>query len=167
MIFAKDEFNKVVGTCKFRIVMNYARELTEAQRQIYAKNRKIKIEEVPQRAIVQIDQQKVDSYTRGDDGIKIGNNIYTLLGSYCELNNIEITDGNYHRVGLGSEMLRFVTDFADKYACERIDAFVHPYGEFKFSTIEFYKRHGFEVDKNNNATKRLSAVSNAADMMER
>ena len=167
MIFAKDDSGKVVASCKFRIVMNYARDLTETQRQIYAKRHKIKIEDAPRQVIVDLTPQKLDSYTKEEGGVKIGSNVYKHHNSYCELINIEIMDVGFHRVGLGSEMLSAVIDFAQQYNCERIDAFMHPHGEFKFSTVEFYKRNGFEVDKNNNATMSLGTAGNKKLSMER
>ena len=101
--------------------------------------------------------QRLDYYTKEGDGIKIGNNIYTYHDTYCSLNRIEVRDSRYHRVGLGSEMLKIVSKIAKKHNCSRIEAHVHPYGEFRFSTLDFYKRNGFVIDKNNDATKDLKS----------
>jgi len=158
MIYAKDSSNKVVGNCNFDIVMNYVRELSNAQREMYAKTHKIKIDNVPNRIFAQGSPKKFQVYPKNGDEIKIGNNIYTNFNNYCELNKIEINDTRYHRVGLGSAMLNFVIEFVKQYKCERIDAFVYPNGEFQFSTLEFYKRNGFIFQKNSYATKQLNTV---------
>lgn len=160
MIFAKDSLNKVVGSCNFNIVMNYVRELSDAQREMYAKTHKIKIGNVPTKIYAQGSPQKFQVYPKNGDKIKIGNNIYTNYNNYCELNKIEINDARYHRVGLGSAMLNFVIEFIKQYKCERINAFVYPNGEFQFSTLEFYKRNGFVFQKNSYASKPINTVQN-------
>ena len=100
--------------------------------------------------------QTLDSYTKKCNGIEIGNYIYTFFEAECILNSIYIENRHYHNVGLGSEMLKSVIEFADKYKCKQIRAWVHPCGEFKSSTREFYTRNGFVIDKNDIGTKQLT-----------
>ena len=162
-LFAKDEGNNVVGCCNFSVVMNYARELTSPQREMFAKKKNLKPEEVQSLVFVHGSPQKFSSYEQVENGVKIGNNIYTHVNNYCTLDKIEIRDARYHKVGLGTEMLNYVIDFAKQQNCYKIDAFVYPNGEFKFSTLQFYKRNGFVFDKNNNATKQLLELEESVD----
>ena len=155
-IYAKDNSNKTVGCCNLSIVMNFARGLTECQREAYAKTHKLKIEETPTHAFAKLSPKKVNEHTKVGDKIKIGNNLYSHINSYCTLDKIEVTDSTYHKVGLGSAMLQFAIEFAEQNNCDKIEAFVYPNGQFKFSTLEFYKNNGFVFNKNNYATKQLS-----------
>lgn len=156
MLFAKDEANNIVGCCNFSVVLKYTRELSEEKRVAYAKKHKTAIENVPTRIFAEVSPQKVKSYEKVGDGIKIGKNIYYYSSSFCELNKIEITDAKFHRVGLGSKMLDYLIDYVQKLNCDEVKVYVYPFGQFKFSTLEFYKRNGFVYGKHCYATKKIN-----------
>ena len=149
--------------CNFSIIMNYFREIPEERRILHAQKHNMKLENVPTVVFTQLSPAKQTRCEKDGEKIKIRNNFYTHHSNFCLLNKIEITDARYHKVGLGSKMLNVIIKFAEKYNCERIEAYVYPYGEFKFSTLEFYKRNGFIFEKNNYAKKYLNGFEKDID----
>ena len=146
VISAKDDNNNTVGFCKFKIVYLYKKILSQNFREKYAKYNKISLKEVPTTHLYKaIDAKK---FTIENNSVVLCNgNSYPIENVICELSRIEITNKNYYKVGLGSQMLKHMEQIAKDNNCTSIEGMYIPNGEFQLGALPFYKNNGFVFTK--------------------
>lgn len=83
---------------------------------------------------------------------------FSLKSGTCFLNNIKIENSKYSRLGIGSQMLELMEDTAISKRNFRVDGKFFPYGNLGQYARAFYKKHGYEIYKDDYETyigKRL------------
>ena len=142
-IYASDINGNSVGKCLFNIDYVITRKLTDKERELYARNHKIPLSEVPTK--IKSKPEGIEKYfSEGRKTITLANGKeYCIEEIKCSLLQIEILDERFFGVGLGQAMHDEMLDIAKKYNCTKIHAFCYPHGNFLFGTQAFYKRNGY------------------------
>ena len=142
-IYASDIKGNLIGQCLFNIEYGVTRKLTEKERELYARNHKIPLSEVPTK--IKSKPEGIEKYfSEGRKTITLANGKeYCIEEIKCSLLQIEILDERFFSVGLGQAMHNKMLETAKKYNCTKIHAFCYPHGNFLFGTQAFYKRNGY------------------------
>ena len=77
-------------------------------------------------------------------------NIIKQPQNICFINEIEITDKDFFKKGLGTLLMKKTEEFANSLNCSKIFGWFYPNGEFWYGAKEFYAKNGFKFINNNN-----------------
>lgn len=71
--------------------------------------------------------------------------IYKVAETSCHLDKIEIINGKFYKVGLGTKLLKTMERIITKYNCSYIEGLFSPYGKFQNGSELFYDRNNFDI----------------------
>ena len=81
----------------------------------------------------------------------------------CKLNQIEISNEKFFKVGLGTTLVKRMEKFAISKNCNEIYGWFYPNGNFWHGASTFYSKNGFSFKKDENnmtiITKNISKVN--------
>ena len=158
-LFAYDENNKVVGFCYFSLFHTYHKSAPESFRLSYAKKHKINVEDAPTTYNFKININSTEKFTVNNNTITFENGkSYDYDKIVCKINEIEIVDERYFKVGLGKALLTEVENFALNHNCKTIKGKYLPKGNFYHGTHQFYQRNGFKFENENNETMIIKTL---------
>ena len=85
-----------------------------------------------------------------DKNFLAANNLQdNLKANLCILDEIEITDKEYFKIGLGSLLFKKMEAFAKSNDCQEIVGWFYPNGEFWHGAKDFYIKNGFTFKQDN------------------
>ncbi len=145
----------IVAKCHFDIVKKFSRNLTTQELELTEKLKSYKLYR-NNKFNLTITSKTLSIYKNNihDNLLTLDNHTYILEDTFCRLDNIEICDDKYYKVGLGSAIIKHLSNYAKASGCKRIQGWYYPNGRFEEGAKDFYIRNGFEFvqDEYNNKT---------------
>ena len=141
MITAAEEEGRIVAKCIFEIL---------TQKVSLIKDTKIK--KLEGKYLVKRTNSLNKSFTSQivDKNFLTTNNLqYNSKVNLCILDEIEITDKEYFKIGLGSFLFKKMEAFAKSNDCQEIVGWFYPNGEFWHGAKDFYIKNGFTFKQDN------------------
>lgn len=153
----------IVAKCHYNIVKKFLRDFTEKELLLISQHdfKKTVLEHIRE---LKLTSQNMHLYQNKikDDKLIVSGLTYRLVDSYCQLDNIEITNENYYKVGVGSFIIKSLENYALSQDCKRIEGWYYPNGPFADGSRDFYIRNGFEFvqDEYKNKTYVIKNLEN-------
>ena len=140
-ITAAEEEGRIVAKCIFEIL---------TQKVSLIKDTKIK--KFEGKYLIKKTNPLNNSFTSQivDKNFLAANNLQdNLKANLCILDEIEIMDKEYFKVGLGSLLFKKMETFANSNGCKEIVGWFYPNGDFWHGAKTFYIKNGFTFKQDN------------------
>lgn len=144
---------QIVATCNYNIIKVFNRDLT--RRDIFLRDRHNLNQTIVERMTqLTITSKEMPIYKKliNDNSLLVDGQAYKLRDAYCQLDNIEIKNKDYYKIGVGSFIIKNLQNYAIQQKCTRIQGWYFPNGDFIDGSKDFYVRNGFEFVEDKNKT---------------